>query len=209
MESDKKIILFDFDGVIVDSLLHYIEIFNNSRLSSSIGPLKIEDLRDLHPKEILKRVHFGGLGLPYLVRKMRSQVKKEIANYDPIEGMQEVIKEIKKYHEIGILSTNSTQNVHSFLRKHNMESFHFTVSHSGLFKKDVAIRKIISRRGASKKDLVYIGDEIRDIEAAKKVGVKSIGVTWGLNSKKALKNTGADFIAENPKQLFDIINSLK
>jgi phosphoglycolate phosphatase-like HAD superfamily hydrolase len=44
-------------------------------------------------------------------------------------------------------------------------------------------------------DILYVGDEVRDVEACQKVGVKIIAVTWGLNSQEALEKAGAETVS--------------
>ena len=55
------------------------------------------------------------------------------------------------------------------------------------------------------KDPIYVGDEIRDVDAAKKAGIKVIGVTWGYNTKNALSTAHPDHIVEKPEDLTSII----
>ena len=47
----------------------------------------------------------------------------------------------------------------------------------------------------------YVGDETRDIEAAKTAGVKSIAVTYGMNTKDVLQKSEPDIITD----VFDIV----
>jgi phosphoglycolate phosphatase len=53
--------------------------------------------------------------------------------------------------------------------------------------------------------VIYVGDETRDVEACKKVGIKIIGVTWGLHTPKALKKAGADYIINKPDEFHKIL----
>jgi phosphoglycolate phosphatase-like HAD superfamily hydrolase len=50
-------------------------------------------------------------------------------------------------------------------------------------------------------------DEVRDIEAAKKSGIKSIAVAWGYNTKDALIKENPDFLVNSPDELINIIVS--
>ena len=65
----------------------------------------------------------------------------------------------------------------------------------------VKIIKIIKKENALKDKCIYIGDETRDIEAARKAGVKVAAVSWGLNSREALEKYQPDWLLENPKNL--------
>lgn len=205
MDKDKRVIIFDFDGVIVDSLPHYIRIFNQSRLRKSQKPIKIEELRDRNAREIIRSLGLTQLRLPYLARKLKKTVRKEIAGYKPVAEIKSVVHKIKKEYRIGILTTNYKDNVHAFLKTHELELFDFIVTQPRFFKKDRSLRAILKKEGVSRENIVYIGDEIRDVEASKRVGIKSIATTWGFNSKKALKEAGPDFIAEKPKEILSFL----
>ena len=58
------------------------------------------------------------------------------------------------------------------------------------------------------KNLVYVGDFYTDIIAAKRAGMKSIAVTWGFSTKERLLQEKPDFIAEQPKDIWKIVNEL-
>jgi phosphoglycolate phosphatase len=68
----------------------------------------------------------------------------------------------------------------------------------------IAPRPIIKKEHLNRVDCVYIGDEVRDVEAAKKAGVKSVGVTWGFNNAQAIKTADPDITANQPKDLLNI-----
>lgn len=53
---------------------------------------------------------------------------------------------------------------------------------------------------------MYVGDEVRDIEACQKVGIKIAAVTWGLNTKEALERYHPDSLIDKPQQLLDLVN---
>lgn len=55
---------------------------------------------------------------------------------------------------------------------------------------------------------MYVGDEVRDIDAAKAVGLISVAVCWGFNSRFALEKAQPSFIADNPEELLEFIQEL-
>lgn len=54
--------------------------------------------------------------------------------------------------------------------------------------------------------IFMVGDSNVDIQTAKSSGIISIGCLWGFRSRQELENEGADFIAEMPEDVEDIIN---
>src|SRR5581483_302213 len=107
-------------------------------------------------------------------------------------------------YKLGIVTTNSEENVHAFLTKHRMDYFNYFQTGIGLFGKARAIKKLISREDLADYELAFVGDEIRDIEAAKKNNVKVIGVTWGVNSREGLESAEPDAIVDKAKELLKI-----
>lgn len=101
-----------------------------------------------------------------------------------------------------ILSTNSPSNINEFLHNNNLgKYFHNVYGDVGLRGKASAIRKILKREGLHPADCVYIGDEVRDVAAAKKARVRSIAVGWGFNYPEALAQAGPWALAKNPSDL--------
>lgn len=57
----------------------------------------------------------------------------------------------------------------------------------------------------NKNKIIYVCDEIRYIEAAEKLEIKIIAVTWGYNNKNALEKENPDFIIDAPEDLENIV----
>ena len=112
-----------------------------------------------------------------------------------------------EHFQIGILTSNTQENVKQFLGKNELNFFDFIRTGKSVFGKSHIINKIIKQRHASKSEAFYVCDEVRDIEAAKKSGIKSIAVTWGYNTKDALIKENPDFLVNSPDELRNIIIS--
>ena len=80
---------------------------------------------------------------------------------------------------MSILTSNSEENVQKFLTKHQLNYFTEIYSNSSLFGKNRSINSYIKRHKLNPKNVLYIGDEVRDMEGAKKSGVISLAVSWG------------------------------
>ena len=97
---------------------------------------------------------------------------------------------------LGILTSNTEENVRQFLSKNELEFFDFIRAGKSVFGKSHMINKIIKQNQTEKNNVFYVCDEVRDIEAAKKSGIKSIAVTWGYNTEDALVKEKPDFIVK-------------
>jgi phosphoglycolate phosphatase len=121
---------------------------------------------------------------------------------NPIEGIPEVLARLHgRGHRIGILTSNSESNVAAFLSRHDLPYFHFVRTSSKLFGKASQMKKIIKEEKVPPADALYVGDETRDVEAAKESGLRMAAVTWGYNSKAALEAMSPDHLLHKPAEL--------
>lgn len=75
--------------------------------------------------------------------------------------------------------------------------------------KGEVIEYVLRSLKADREKTIMVGDRSHDILGAKKCSVKSLGVLYGFGSLEELKNAGADYIAETPKELEPLLLSLK
>lgn len=202
-------IYFDFDGTIADSIELNVEIFNILSLKYGFKKVDIEKTdyyRTLNSQEILREFNIPFFKIPFIVADYKKEVQKRLNQLSPIEKIPDIVEILAKKYFLGILTSNSTKNVNYFLSMHNLSKYFSDVrSERKLLQKDKALKKIIKYHGIKSQQIVYVGDETRDIVAASKVHIKNIGVTWGLNSKKALIDKSAYKIADTPSEIPEII----
>lgn len=205
------VVIFDFDGTICPSYHLFIDELNRLSLSHEHKKIKDEErelLRDLAAKEVIAFLSISSLTLPFLIKKLRRNVQTRILELMPVQGMPAILRELKNQGiSIGILTSNSDENVRSWLKVHNLNFFDFIYTGNNLFGKDKHLRYIkrkISHR--SPLNIFYIGDEVRDIEAARQAHVKSIAVTWGYNSQKSLLSANPDYLCNEAQEIVLIIS---
>ena len=76
------------------------------------------------------------------------------------------------------------------------------------FGKSKVINKLLNQNNINPQQAIYVGDETRDIEAARKSNIRAIAVSWGFNSKELLAAQNPDFLIHQPNELIDVIGSL-
>ncbi|MCT7956890.1 HAD-IA family hydrolase [Laspinema palackyanum] len=209
-----RIILFDFDGTIADSLDSIVKITN--RLSGEFGYKKttqedVENLRNMNSLQIIKTSGVPIFKIPFLLQMVKLELNHEIQNLKPTAGILESLHTLKqKEHKLGIVTSNSLENVKAFLERNEMTKlFSFIHAGSTLFGKNKAIRRFLKKEGVSPESVIYVGDETRDIEAAKKARIKVIAVTWGFNSKMVLAQHNPDLAIDKPQDLIAAIERLQ
>jgi phosphoglycolate phosphatase len=204
---DKKTIVFDFDGTIADTFDISVEIYNKKIVPRfKLKRVDKEEVTYLRSKksqtEILKKYNVPFWKLPFMVISARRELSKRINEIRPQDGIVEVIKDLKnRGYCLGILSSNSKKNINIFLKNYGLsQCFDFIITSKHIFGKHKVMNRI-----SKKQDFVYVGDENRDIQAAKRADVISVAVTWGFNKKDALEKQNPDYIIDKPAQLLDII----
>lgn len=204
-----RTIIFDFDGTIADTLHVMVDLYN--RLAPRYGCLPVSQsdvaqLRGEHPRSLMKRFHVRWFVLPFLARAMQRAFSGEVGSAVAFDGVVEALRALHgKGVTLGILSSNMAPNIRAFLAAHDIENlFAFVEGHPNVFSKHRDLLRIMRQRGLAKSDVTYVGDEIRDVEAAKRAGVRIASVTWGFQPREALANAHPDILVDRPESLIDL-----
>ena len=205
-----KVIIFDFDGTIADSLDALVNISNRLAVQFGYKQTSINELaqiQNLTSREIIKQSGISIFKVPFLVKKVKAELSFEIKTLSLFPGMKEALIEL---HQLGnklvIISSNSKPNIIAFLEHNNLlDKFYYIYSGSTIFGKDKVINRFIQQENIDVKDVIYVGDETRDIESAKKSKVIAIAVSWGFNTKEVLMKQNPDYLIEQPSDLIDIV----
>ncbi len=206
-----KLIIFDFDGTIADTLSLSIEIVNS--LSSIYNYAKITDenisyLRTKSAQEIVKLSGIPFYKVPSVAIKFHKEFQVRAGDLKLFDGLRQVLEILSHNYELGILTSNSKSNVSNFLEKNNVSTFFsFIVCNQGLFGKSSLLKKIIKKKELTNDEVIYVGDETRDIEAAHKSKIKSVAVSWGFNARDLLEKYKADVIVDTPAELQKLFTS--
>ncbi len=211
--SNSPALIYDFDGTLVDSLPIMTQIFNQLKAEYGYDQVSSEqikkDLLQKNTAQLIKEYELSVFKLPNFIKQIQQEFGKRIDQLNWQPGMQAVIKDFAQ-KEVGqsILTSNSVQNVTTFLKQNKSNVFKFIQSSKNLFGKDKTIASFLKKQKLTKQQAIYIGDETRDVEACKKIGVKIIAVSWGIESRTLLNQAEPDFLIDKPQQINEIINRL-
>jgi phosphoglycolate phosphatase len=209
-----KVIIFDFDGTIADTLDALVTITN--RLAAEFGYKQVTQeelavLRNLTSRQIIKQSGVSILKLPFLVKRVKTELKNQVQELIPIPGIKEALIDLKKQgHRLGIVTSNSKENVIAFFAKNGLaDLFDFIYSGVTIFGKSTIINNLLREQHLKAEDIIYVGDETRDIEAARKAHIQVIAVAWGFNSQEVLAKQNPDFLIYQPSELLEVVNKSK
>lgn len=201
-------ILFDFDGTLVDSLDVAFTAFGQVGPELGCAPLsreRLERLRGMHALEVVHALGVPMYRLPQLATRMRRAMRDDLMETAPVHGIGEVLETLlQRGHRLGVLSSNARGSVREYVHRHRLPGLDAVVGGTGLFGKAAALRRQARRRDIDPERLVYVGDELRDLEAARDAGVRFAAVAWGFTLLESLAAGGPDFQCRHPRDLLSI-----
>jgi phosphoglycolate phosphatase len=202
-------IIFDFDGTIADSFEIIVAIIKKlTHVRGDLDEESIYALRQQPISEIMKKLKVRSWQLPLLLLRGRYMMRQKIKKIKLFEGVVKTVEELHaEGHNLFIVSSNSSRNVVELLKQHRLaNSFVDIEGGVSLFNKEKALNKIVKRNSLDSRETWYIGDELRDIDAAAATQLRSIAVTWGFTDKDILISHQPTAIAEKPTDIMTILN---
>jgi phosphoglycolate phosphatase len=204
-----KHVIFDFDGTIVDSIDLSIELFNELADKYKFNRIlnnQLDYLRNLSFVERCRAVKVPLYRIPLLGIEITRNYRKIVGELRIFEGIYDVIHRLKEQGlELSIISSNSGENIKAFLKENGIDVFNGVYCSRNLFGKEKIIDRFIKKHSLEKDEVIYIGDEYRDVMACKISNVKVIAVSWGFDSPDMLLKAGPDFIVESPQGIIKFL----
>ncbi len=205
------VIIMDFDGTIADSF-EYVASFLERHVRHG-HPLTVSEKETLRGQSMVQMALYLGSPrwkLPLLFLVGRRAMGRAIYDVPLFAGMGKVIEQLHaEGHELLIVSSNNSRNIRRFLKQHHLYTF-FTDMYggAGFFGKRRAIRTILWRNHLKAETAVYIGDEVRDIDAARAAGVRIISVSWGFDKPALIAEHNPSTVAGAPADIIRILEEL-
>ena len=207
-----KCVVFDFDGTLADTEEKAFNIYNELATKYKYSTVTMEELqhiKNLHIKEIKEIVDIPFYQFPRALRdgqKMMRKESTEIHSFSP--DIHNFFTELRKETDhIGILTSNIKKTVAQFLITYDISHEIEFIMCSALMSKAKKIKKVLRKYDIKPSEMLYVGDEVRDIEACHKVGVDVIAVKWGYNTPLALEKCEPTFMIENLWNVIDIVKT--
>jgi phosphoglycolate phosphatase len=204
-------IIFDFDGTIADSMELVLELFYEITGHERLTKAEIAELRSLTVPKILKRLGVSLRHGPQLLVKGRALMRQRIDDIKVFQGLPAVLKRL---HDDGwqliVISSNSYQNIETYLDTHGLRDYFDRIYGSvKIFGKTQALRKVLKQDRLDRRSCFYVGDEVRDMQAARRARVRGVAVAWGYNDASILAAENPFAIAQTSADLVRIFAKAK
>jgi phosphoglycolate phosphatase len=209
---EKNLLLFDFDGVLADSLDLYEEAV--ARCLVRIGTPIVKNREDylaLFEGNFYESMAAKGVDLVAFAGAAQEILPG--IDYDamkPFAGMIPVLETLQKDNLLAVISSNGFRTISKMLERFGFDRFFQEILGSDfLFSKKDKIAHAISKYGIDPKRTFYIGDTTGDIREAREAGVRTVAVTWGWHSREKLVAVHPDFLVDKPEELFLLAGASK
>lgn len=201
----KKYVIFDFDGTLADSKRISIEVVNELAEVYGFPKIEAEQMAEIQAQsisEIMKHPDSPMRKFPVMAKDFYLNYKRLLPKISLFKGMRETLQEL---HQSGIgiavLSSNEESNIREYFQKQDLDFITEIYTSSNLFGKDKLIDDFCENLKVKKEEILYVGDEARDIQACQKCGVDVIWVSWGYDSAEHIMPLKPTFVADNPKDI--------
>ncbi len=197
-----RLAIFDFDGTLSDSWAVFAQSVNTLAARHrfrAIKPGEHERLRRLGAAQVLRELRLPLWRVPAVAMDLRRIVSERIAEVRPFEGVPQALQGLLDAGiDLAIASSNSQENVRAVLGDELVARMRALECGAGLFGKPQRLRRILRHTACTPAEAVYVGDELRDADAAREAGVAFGAVTWGYNDAGTLRRADPAHVFETP-----------
>lgn len=207
MNGEKKfrLMILDFDGTLADTfpfMLSIVDQLADKHNMKHMDEADMQLLRGDHPADLMKIHQIPMWKLPILASDAQALMRDNIEHIKLFDGIDQLIRDLSfQGIQIAVVSSNALKNVQQVLGAEIVSLISYFECGVSLFRKSEKLRKILRLSGVPACEALSIGDEIRDIEAAKQAGIPCAAVTWGYASHIALQKYAPEFLMDSVEQI--------
>lgn len=200
-----RLVIFDFDGTLADSFPWFLGVMNH--LADEHGFRRVEEheieaLRGQAARQIVAHLGLPAWKLPRVAHRMRQHMARDIDSIPLFPGVGLLLQGLAaRGVRLAIVTSNSIENVRQVLGPGNAALIQHYACGASMFGKRVKLRAVLRDSGIPAAEAISIGDELRDLEAARAEGIAFGGVAWGYTHPEALRAHHPEEMFSNPEEI--------
>lgn len=200
-----KLVLFDLDGTLSDSYPWFLRIIGgvaDRHGFRRIEESEIETLRGKSSREIVAHLRVPAWRLPFIARDMRRMKTAALGEIPLFPGTGAMLRALSERGIVtAMVSSDNEANVRTALGPDNAALISHFACGASLFGKARNFRRVLKAAGIAPHEAIAIGDEVRDLEAARAAGIAFGAVSWGYATPQALRERGADHVFASMEEM--------
>ncbi len=185
-----KCVIFDFDGTISDSIQVFIQAYNSFAAKEGYNQVALEELGDLKKMSIperCKHLNFPMRNIPFAAPKLYKYIRESQASLPLFPGIKQMLDKLNQHGiHVAIISSNAGDIIENCLKANGIHYVKDILSSKYIFSKDKLIKKLLKQYDYSPKEVIYVGDEQRDIDASIKSGLRVLWASWGYDDESLI-----------------------
>ncbi|NIJ21597.1 phosphoglycolate phosphatase [Sphingomonas naasensis] len=200
-----RLVIFDFDGTLSDSgdwFLSVVDDLARKFRFRTVQPDEVEMLRHRSSREVINFLGIARWKMPLIARHLRKLVGRNAHRIELFPGTPDLLEQLAATGvRIALVTSNSEANARKILGEQHAARIDFYACGSSLFGKAPKFRRVLKKMGIPAGAALAIGDETRDIDAAREVGMRAGSVLWGYASEKVLVAHAPDTLFREPQDI--------
>lgn len=198
-----KLVIFDLDGTLADSFSWFTRVLNvvaDRYGFRRVEPHEVETLRGLSAREMVRHLGVPRWKVPLIANHMRKLKKSALIRL--FDGVDRMLRGLSAGGlTLAVVSSDAERNVRATLGPELAALTAHYGCGASLFGKAAKFKSVVRRSGCAAAETITIGDELRDLEAARSAGIAFGAVTWGYTRPEALR-------AHMPDEMFNSVHEI-
>lgn len=207
-----KHVVFDFDGTLADSEEVCFQLLNELAAKHQYRQLlrsELTALKMLPYPERLRHLGVPMMRVPFLAMEARRTYRLRMGSLRPFPGVHQALRQlIDMGCVLHVLSSNAVTNIREFLDRHDLDVFETLNCERNFFGKHIGLRRFLRSQNLHPDDVVYLADEIRDVDACRKIGLRVISTAWGFDPVERLEKANPHLTARTLGEAVRMVESL-
>ncbi|WP_294052345.1 HAD hydrolase-like protein [Sphingomonas sp.] len=202
-----RLVIFDFDGTLSDSgdwFLSVVDELARKFRFRTVQPDEVDMLRNKSSRDVIAFLGISKWKLPLIARHVRRLVGRNAHQIELFPGTPDLLEQIAATGvKIALVTSNAEANVRKILGPEHAARIDCFACGSSLFGKAPKFRRVLKKMGVKPGEVLAVGDETRDIDAAREVGMRAGSVLWGYAAEELLIAMRPDVLFRTPQDIIE------
>ncbi|MFS2111734.1 HAD hydrolase-like protein [Sphingomonas sp. Sphisp140] len=204
-----RLVIFDFDGTLSDSgdwFLSVVDELARKFRFRTVQPGEVDMLRNKSSRDVIEFLGISKWKLPLIARHVRRLVGRNAHQIELFPGTPDLLEQIAATGvKIALVTSNAEDNARKILGPVHAARIDCFACGSSLFGKAPKFRRVLRKMGVKPHEVLAIGDETRDVDAAREVGMRAGSVLWGYAAEELLATMQPDVMFRTPQDIIEYV----